>query len=89
MPARIESSIDGADMRHRPLRRLRDWLKLSQAALGETLGISQAHVSDVEAGKERLGVDPALKAKEAYPKAMTELGLTVEDLLRGRRGRAS
>lgn len=72
-----------------PLLQLRRRLRLSQTLLGAELGISQAHVSDVEAGKEQLGRAPALRAAEVYPEAMIELGLTVEDLLRGRRGRAA
>lgn len=69
-----------------PVRRLRTFLGLTQRELAERIDSHMTYISQVETGSQPLGHTVALRIASAFPHEMAKLGLTVEDLLRGRRG---
>lgn len=62
--------------------RLRADLKLSQSAFGAEIGITQAAVSMIEHGRQRLTAELALRILDRWPDQVHQLG-GVEVLLRG------
>lgn len=69
-----------------PLRRLRLALGLTQLELGTQAGVTASRISQAELRGGPLGIDPTLKIAELYRSSMDRLGITTEDILRGRRG---
>jgi hypothetical protein len=83
MVVRINSEVTGASLplevweamekAPSPIGPLRGFRKLSQNALAKKAGITQAYLSELEAGKKRGGVDVLRKLADA-------LGALVDDL---------
>ena len=72
-----------------PVRKLRTFLGMTQAAFAERIDSHSTYVSQVESGSQPLGHIVALRIAGAFPSEMAKIGLTVEDLLRGERGDVS
>lgn len=64
---------------------LRQALGLSRPELAAELGLSRMFVWQVEVGRRKLGA-AALVVGDRYGSELGQLGLSVEDLLRGQRG---
>jgi transcriptional regulator with XRE-family HTH domain len=65
------------------LFRLRTELGLTQKQMAETCGLAKVYIAQVEGGTYHLGRDAGLKILDAYRTPMRELGIELEDLLRG------
>lgn len=72
-----------------PLAALRRRLGLTQSELATRLQTTQPHVSAIESKGEPMGRELALRVLDLYRPDLEELGYSLEDLLRGRGGRAA
>ena len=69
-----------------PLRLLRTTLGLTQLELAESIGVTHGRVSQIECGYGgNLGGPSLLLLAELYRTPMARLGITIEDVLRGKR----
>ena len=75
--------------RKTPLRRLRLALGLTQLELGTQAGVTGSRISQAELGMSPLARKPILRLRKRHRGVMDRLGITVEDILRGRCGRVA
>ena len=68
-----------------PLKTLREATELSRTGFALSIGIGNDFCYQVEEGYENLGAKSALRVADRYRLLMARLGITVEDLLRGKR----
>jgi len=61
---------------------------MSQRAFGKEVGLHPTYVSQLETGHEPVGKTAALRISSRYRTEMMQLGITVEDLMRGTRARS-
>ena len=62
---------------------LREALGLTHPEFAEKIGRSRTFVMQVEGGRDSYGSASALAIADLYRREMIQLGITVEDLLRG------
>jgi len=67
-----------------PVRRLRVFLGLTQRELADRIESHMTYISQVETGSQPLGHEIALRLADHFRAELGKLGLTVEDLLRGK-----
>ncbi len=67
------------------LRELREALGLGVQEFADSVGLSRVFVWEVERGTKDLGRSAVLKVADVYKREMVQVGVTVEDLLRGGR----
>lgn len=76
------------DMSNHVLKDLRKALDMTQAEFAAAIGVQQSYISLIENDpNRRLGGETALAIADRFRERMNQLGITVEDLLRGTRGR--
>jgi len=61
---------------------LRVALGMTQCEFANAIGISQAHLSALERGRERVSRDVGLAIFDRYRRRLSRLGYSLEDLLR-------
>lgn len=66
------------------LRRVRASLGLTQRAFGEKCRVHSVYICQIETGACDIGGEIALRIVYRYRSTFLELGLTLENLLRGR-----
>ena len=71
------------------LRELREKLGVTQQEMAHDTGLSSGFICQVETGAEQLGHKAGLAIVDVYRRDMRRMGITLEDLLRGARGRAA
>ena len=67
-----------------PVRVLRESLGISQAELGEQLGVTRGRIHQVELGQGNLHSKKLLVLQQLHGREMKRLGISLEDLLSGR-----
>lgn len=67
------------------LRYLRTSLGITQKDMGASLGCDPAWLCSIERGHSRMGHKTAQRIEREYAADMARLGITLSDLLRGRR----
>lgn len=75
--------------RMQPLHELRMSLDLTQEQIADELGVTQPFISQVENGESRLGTDNAFAVRDLWGERLARLGITLEDLLSGKRKRSA
>jgi transcriptional regulator with XRE-family HTH domain len=66
-----------------PVRAIRLAASETQSDLAEYLGCTPSFVSLVETGRAKMGVDSSLRFLRHYRQEMAQLGVELEDVLRG------
>jgi DNA-binding XRE family transcriptional regulator len=61
---------------------LRTHLEMTQAELAESIGIYQADISNIEAGRRLLSASLAIRMWDRYRTPLKRLGFKLEDLLK-------
>lgn len=70
-----------------PLRELRRSLGMKQRPFAAEVGLHPTYVSQLETGHQPMGKESALKVAARFRAEMAQLGLTIEDMMRGTRDR--
>jgi hypothetical protein len=68
-----------------PLQELREFLGWKPAQLGDSIDRTRTFVSMVEADRTELGRESVIALFDRFRPQLDQLGITAEDLLRGRR----
>jgi len=73
-----------------PVKQLRRALGMTQEEFARAVGIHRTRISQVEhRPNHTLGSKTAIRIADVYRAELVRLGITVEDLIRGSRGRAA
>ena len=87
--APLECGVRLPYVKESPLRLLRESLELDQKDFAESIGVTQARISQVEAGQGNLSTSRLYQVMDDYRQQIRRLDLRVEDFLRGTTERKS